>query len=87
MRQSNGNSVQSVDRIGIWAVKTVLIDFRLKQRVSWEWDQCYLYYDWSRSIFFFFWLHFAHALILCRGEVKGDRELNFSEIPFKINIL
>lgn len=54
MGQSNGNSVQSVDRIGIWAVKTVLTDFRLKQRVSWEWDRCYLYYDWARSIFFSF---------------------------------
>lgn len=28
MGQSNGNSVQSVDRIGIRAVKTVFIDFR-----------------------------------------------------------
>lgn len=82
MGQSNGNSVQNVDRIGIRAVETVLIDFRLKQRLSWEWDQCYLYYDWARSIFFSFCLHFAHALTLCRGEVKGDREMSFSEFPF-----
>lgn len=82
MGQSNGNSVHSVDRIGIWAVKTVLTDFRLKQRVSWEWDQCYLYYDWARSIFFF-WLHFAHALILCRGEVKVIENLIFQKSLLK----
>lgn len=36
----------------------------------------------GREAFFSFCLHFAHAFTLCRGEVKGDREVSFSEIPF-----
>lgn len=74
----------SVDGIGIRAVKTVLIDFREAKTILGMGPVLFVL-RLGKMHFFSFCLHFAHALTLCRGGVKGDREVNFSQIPFKIN--